>query len=57
VRSSYNWFITDGDWDEEEIALSKADLFFEEIGIKSGDRMLLSSMIPTMKRTESTLKE
>jgi hypothetical protein len=40
-RSSYNWFITDGDWDEEEIAQRKADLFFEEIGIKSGDRILL----------------
>lgn len=40
-RSSYNWFITDGDWDEEEIAQRKADLFFEEIGVKTGDRILL----------------
>jgi hypothetical protein len=40
-RSSYNWFITDGDWDEEEIAQRKADLFFEEIGIKEGNRILL----------------
>jgi hypothetical protein len=29
ARSSYNWFITDGDWDEDEIAQRKADLFFE----------------------------
>jgi hypothetical protein len=40
-RSSYNWFITDGDWDEEEIAQRKADLFFEEIGVKTGDWILL----------------
>jgi SRSO17 transposase len=40
-RSSYNWFITNGDWDEEEIAQRKADLFFEELGLKEGDRILL----------------
>ena len=40
-RSSYNWFITDGDWDEEEIAQRKADLFFEELRIKEGNRILL----------------
>ena len=33
-RSSHNWFIKDGDWDEE-IAQRKADLFFEEIGIRT----------------------
>jgi hypothetical protein len=40
-RSSYNWFITDGDWDENEIAQRKADLFFEELGLKEGNRILL----------------
>lgn len=41
ARSSYNWFITDGDWDEDEIAQRKADLFFEELGLKEGNRILL----------------
>jgi hypothetical protein len=41
ARSSYNWFITNGDWDEDEIAQRKADLFFEELNIKEGDRILL----------------
>lgn len=41
ARSSYNWFITDGDWDEDDIAQRKADLFFEELTIKEGDRILL----------------
>ncbi len=40
-RSSYNWFITDGDWDEDEIAQRKADLFLEELCLKKGDRRLL----------------
>jgi hypothetical protein len=41
ARSSYNWFITDGDWDEDEIAQRKADLFFEELDLKEGNRILL----------------
>jgi hypothetical protein len=40
-RSSYNWFITDGDWDEDEIAQRKADLFFEELALKKGSHILL----------------
>jgi hypothetical protein len=40
-RSSYNWFITDGDWDEDEVAQRKADLFLKEIGVKKGDWILL----------------
>ena len=40
-RSSYNWFFTDGNWDEDEIAQRKADLFFEELRIKEGNRILL----------------
>ena len=41
ARSSYNWFITDGDWDEDEIAQRKADLFFEELCLKKGSQILL----------------
>ena len=41
ARSSYNWFITNGDWDEDEIAQRKADLIFEELGLKEGNRILL----------------
>mgnify|MGYP001591539296 CR=1 FL=1 len=41
ARSSYNWFFTDGDWDEDEIAQRKADLFFEELRLKEGNRILL----------------
>lgn len=41
ARSSYNWFITDGDWDEDEIAQRKADLFFEELYLKKGSQILL----------------
>ncbi len=40
-RSSYNWFLTEGDWDEDEIAQRKADLFFEELGLTEGNRILL----------------
>jgi len=40
-RSSYNWLFTDGDWDEDEIAQRKADLFFEELRLKEGNRILL----------------
>lgn len=40
-RSSYNWFITNGDWDEDEIAQRKADLFFEELHLKKDNRILL----------------
>jgi hypothetical protein len=36
ARSSYNWFVTNGIWDEDEIAQRKADLFFEELGLKEG---------------------
>jgi hypothetical protein len=40
-RSSYNWFITDSDWDEDELAQRKVDLFLSEIGVKKGNRILL----------------
>ena len=33
-RSSYNWFITYEDWDEEEVAQRNADLFFERLASK-----------------------
>lgn len=40
-RSSYNWFITDGDWDEDEVAQRSADMFLEASNLKSGDMVLL----------------
>ena len=40
-RSTYNWFITKGKWDEDEVAQRKADQFFEALQLKSGDRVLL----------------
>ena len=40
-RSTYNWFITKGKWDEDEVAQRKADQFFEALKLKSGDRVLL----------------
>lgn len=33
--------ITNGDWDEDEIAQRKADLFFEELHLKKDNRILL----------------
>ena len=41
ARSSYNWFITDGNWDEDEIAQRKADLFLKELCLEKGDQILL----------------
>ena len=40
-RSVYNWFIAEGDWDEDEIAQCKAGMFFEVIHLHEGDRILL----------------
>lgn len=40
-RSAYNWFIAEGDWDENEIAQRKADMFFEAVHLQKGDRILL----------------
>ncbi len=40
-RSAYNWFIAEGDWDEDEIAQRKADMFFEAVHLQEGDRILL----------------
>lgn len=44
-RSSYNWFITNGDWDEDEVAQRSADMFLEE------------SMIHITKRRAKNQKE
>jgi len=40
-RSSYNWFISNAIWDENEVAQRSADLFFEAIHLNRGDRVLL----------------
>jgi SRSO17 transposase len=40
-RSSYNWFITDGDWDEDEVAQRSAYMFLEASDLKCGDMLLL----------------
>jgi len=32
-RSTYNWFITKGKWDEDEVAQRKADQFFEALNL------------------------
>lgn len=40
-RSAYNWFVAEGDWDEDEIAQRKADMFFEAVHLQEGDRILL----------------
>lgn len=40
-RSAYNWFIAEGDWDEDEIAQRKADMFFGAVHLHEGDRILL----------------
>ena len=34
ARSSYNWFFSDADWDENEVTQRKVDLFLESMGIK-----------------------
>ncbi len=41
ARSSCNRFIRDGDRYEDEISQRKADLFFEELGLKEGNHILL----------------
>ncbi len=41
ARSSYNWFFSDADWDENEVAQRKVDLFIESLCLKDHDRVLL----------------
>jgi SRSO17 transposase len=37
ARSSYNWFFSDANWDENEVAQRKVDLFIEHLSLKNDD--------------------
>ena len=41
ARSSYNWFFTNANWDEDEVAQKSVDLFLSTSNIKFGHRFLL----------------
>jgi len=41
ARSSYNWFLSDANWDENEVAQRKVDLFIEHLCLKENDKILL----------------
>jgi len=41
ARSSYNWFFSDANWDENEVAQRKVDLFIEHLSLKDTDKILL----------------
>jgi len=40
-RTAYEYFFLEARWNEDEVAQRKADLFFREIGLFPGDRLLL----------------
>jgi hypothetical protein len=41
ARSSYNWFFSDANWDENEVAQRKVDLFIDQLSLKTNDKLLL----------------
>ena len=41
ARSSYNWFFSDANWDESEVAQRKVDLFIDKLCLKDRDKVLL----------------
>jgi hypothetical protein len=41
ARSSYNWFFSDANWDENEVAQRKVDLFINHLSLKDNDEILL----------------
>ena len=41
ARSSYNWFFSDANWDENEVAQRKVDLFINHLFLKNNDKVLL----------------
>ena len=41
ARSSYNWFFSDANWDENEVAQRKVDLFINHLSLKDNDKILL----------------
>lgn len=40
-RSSYNWFFSDANWDENDVAQRKVNLFIEALDLRKNDRLLL----------------
>jgi len=49
-RSSYDWFITDGDWDEEEIASVKRIYSLKSLGSKKRRNRILLIIDDTITR-------
>jgi len=41
ARSSYNWFFSDANWDEDQVAERKANLFINHLCLKENDKVLL----------------
>lgn len=41
ARSSYNWFFSDANWNEDEVAQRKVDLFVDSLRLKENNKMLL----------------
>jgi len=41
ARSSYNWFFSDANWDENKIAQCKVNLFIEHLPLKEDGKILL----------------
>jgi SRSO17 transposase len=41
ARSSYNRFLSDANWDENEVAQRKVDLFIDKLCLKDDDKILL----------------
>jgi hypothetical protein len=41
TRSSYNWFFSDANWDENEVAQRKVNLFIDNLCLKDNDKILL----------------
>ena len=39
--SSYNWFFSDANWDENEVAQRKADLFINSLCLKGNNKISL----------------
>jgi hypothetical protein len=44
ARSSYNWFFSDANWDENEVAQRKVDLFVDSLCLKENNKYL--SVLP-----------
>jgi hypothetical protein len=41
ARSSYNWFFSDANWNEDEVAQRKVDLFIDSLRLKENNKILL----------------